>query len=122
LDRRDSRALLEAVLPAPLDERVLERIVVETRGNPLALLEMPRELTAAQLAGGFGLVGDSALVGHAAASLGIEEPAAYTLESENILAFTPRVAFRHPLVRSAVHRAAAPEERPTTFSSDRKPP
>jgi DNA-binding CsgD family transcriptional regulator len=146
LDRRDSRALLEAVLPAPLDERVLERIVVETRGNPLALLEMPRGLTAAQLAGGFGLpralpvsagieesftrrlarlpegarrlalvaaadpVGDSALVGRAAASLGIEEPAANTLESENVLAFTPRVAFRHPLVRSAVYRAAAPEE------------
>ena len=55
LDRRDSRALLEAVLPAPLDERVLERIVVETRGNPLALLELPRGLTAGQLAGGFGL-------------------------------------------------------------------
>src|SRR6202000_2306235 len=55
LDQLDSRALLEAVLPAPLDERVLERIVVETRGNPLALLELPRGLTAAELAGGFGL-------------------------------------------------------------------
>ena len=38
-----------------LDERVLERIVAETRGNPLALLELPRGLTPAQLAGGFGL-------------------------------------------------------------------
>ena len=42
LGRRDARALLESVLPARLDERVLERIVAETRGNPLALLELPR--------------------------------------------------------------------------------
>src|SRR6201999_2157634 len=56
-------------------------------------------------------VGDSALVGRAAASLGIEEAAAITLEAENVLTFTPRVAFRHPLVRSAVYRAATPEER-----------
>ncbi|MDA0164357.1 LuxR C-terminal-related transcriptional regulator [Solirubrobacter ginsenosidimutans] len=55
LGRRDARALLESELPAPLDERVLERIVSETRGNPLALLELPRGLTPAQLAGGFGL-------------------------------------------------------------------
>ena len=45
LGHRDARALLESVLPARLDERVLERIVAETRGNPLALLELPRGLT-----------------------------------------------------------------------------
>ena len=39
----------------PLDERVRDRIVAETRGNPLALLELPRGLTPAELAGGFGL-------------------------------------------------------------------
>jgi DNA-binding CsgD family transcriptional regulator len=55
LGHRDARALLESILPARLDEQVLERIVVETRGNPLALLELPRGLTPAQLAGGFGL-------------------------------------------------------------------
>jgi len=55
LGHRDARALLESVLPGRLDERVLERIVAETRGNPLALLELPRGLTPAQLAGGFGL-------------------------------------------------------------------
>ena len=55
LGRRDARALLESVLPARVDERVLERIVVETRGNPLALLELPRGMTPTQLAGGFGL-------------------------------------------------------------------
>ncbi len=55
LGRRDARALLESVLAARLDEAVLERIVAETGGNPLALLELPRGLTPAQLAGGFGL-------------------------------------------------------------------
>ncbi len=55
LGDRDARALLEASLPARLDERVLERIVIEACGNPLALLELPRGLTPAQIAGGFGL-------------------------------------------------------------------
>jgi DNA-binding CsgD family transcriptional regulator len=55
LGHRDARTLLESALPGRLDEHVLERIVVETRGNPLALLELPRGLTPTQLAGGFGL-------------------------------------------------------------------
>ena len=55
LGQRDARALLESVLPARLDEQVLDRIVLETGGNPLALLELPRGLTPTQLAGGFGL-------------------------------------------------------------------
>ena len=55
LGRRDARALLESVLVARLDDSVLERLVAETGGNPLALLELPRGLTPAQLAGGFGL-------------------------------------------------------------------
>jgi DNA-binding CsgD family transcriptional regulator len=63
LGRRDARALLKSVLPAPLDERVLERIVAETRGNPLALLELPRGLSAAQLAGGFAPPGALSLSG-----------------------------------------------------------
>jgi DNA-binding CsgD family transcriptional regulator len=55
LGHRDARALLDSILPGRLDERVLERIVIETRGNPLALLELPRGLTPGELAGGFGL-------------------------------------------------------------------
>src|SRR5277367_1190170 len=55
LGHRDTRTLLESVLPARLDEHVLDRIVVETSGNPLAVLELPRGLTPIQLAGGFGL-------------------------------------------------------------------
>jgi DNA-binding CsgD family transcriptional regulator len=147
LGRRDARALLESVLPARLDERVLERIVAETRGNPLALLELPRGLSPTQLAGGFGVpatvplfasieagytqrlarlprdarrlllvaaadpVGDPALVWRAAARLGIPQSAADTVESEDWLALSPRVLFRHPLVRSAVYGAARLNER-----------
>src|SRR3954469_7500523 len=147
LGRRDARALLESVLPARLDERVLDRIVAETRGNPLALLELPRGLTPAQLAGGFGLptalplsagieesftrrlaglprdarrllpvaagapVGDPALVWRAAQRLGIPESAARTVASDGLLAVDAGVVFRHPLVRSAVYRAAGAQER-----------
>ncbi|MCW2625633.1 AAA family ATPase, partial [Mycobacterium sp.] len=49
----DARALLDSVLPGPLDVRVRDRILAETRGNPLAMLELPRGLTPAELAGGF---------------------------------------------------------------------
>jgi len=51
----DARQVLASVVPGPLDERVRERIIAEARGNPLALLELPRGLSAEQLAGGFGL-------------------------------------------------------------------
>src|ERR687892_2010249 len=51
----ESRALLDSAIHGPLDERVRDRIVAETRGNPLALLELPRGMTPAELAGGFGL-------------------------------------------------------------------
>jgi DNA-binding CsgD family transcriptional regulator len=50
-----ARALLGSVLPDRVDQRVLDRIVAEAHGNPLALLELPRGLTPAQLAGGFAL-------------------------------------------------------------------
>jgi RNA polymerase sigma factor (sigma-70 family) len=57
LKENDARALLDAALTAPLDERVRDRLIAETRGNPLALLEWPRYLTMQELAGGFGLPG-----------------------------------------------------------------
>ena len=55
LGEADARTLLEAALTGPLDAQVRDRIVAETRGNPLALLELPRGLTPAELAGGFAL-------------------------------------------------------------------
>ncbi len=55
LGDRDARTLLASVLRAPIDEQVRDRIVAETHGNPLALVEWPRGLSPAELAGGFGL-------------------------------------------------------------------
>src|SRR3984893_9464284 len=53
LREEDARAMLDSVLPGPLDVRVRDRILAETRGNPLAMLELPRGLTPAELGGGF---------------------------------------------------------------------
>jgi DNA-binding CsgD family transcriptional regulator len=55
LDDDDARHLLAWAVTGRLDEQVRDRIVAETRGNPLALLELPRSLTPAEIAGGFGL-------------------------------------------------------------------
>jgi DNA-binding CsgD family transcriptional regulator len=63
LPEDDARKLLDSVLAGPLDERVREQIIAETRGNPLALLELVRGLKPAELAGGFGLPGSVPLSG-----------------------------------------------------------
>jgi DNA-binding CsgD family transcriptional regulator/tetratricopeptide (TPR) repeat protein len=57
LREADARTLLDSVLTGPIDARVRDQIVAEARGNPLALVELPRVLTPAELAGGFGLPG-----------------------------------------------------------------
>jgi DNA-binding CsgD family transcriptional regulator len=144
----DARELLATVLTGPLDERVRDRIVAETRGNPLALLWLPRGWSPAELAGGFGLaggpsalsgrieqsfaerlaslpsstrllllvaaeepVGDPVLVWRAAAQLGIGPDAAAPGAAAGLINFDAQVRFGHPLVRSAIKRAAAPEDR-----------
>ncbi|MFH0518470.1 AAA family ATPase [Streptomyces sp. M41] len=53
LGESDARALLTAAVRAPLDERVRDRILAEARGNPLALVELPRTAGLAGMAGGF---------------------------------------------------------------------
>jgi DNA-binding CsgD family transcriptional regulator len=63
LREAEARALLDSALAGPLDERVRDRLVAEARGNPLALLELPRGLTPAELAGGFGLPGAAPISG-----------------------------------------------------------
>ncbi|ROO85888.1 regulatory LuxR family protein [Actinocorallia herbida] len=143
----DARALLNSVTPGRLDGRVRDRIVAETHGNPLALLELPRGLTAAELAGGFARpdarplitqieqsflrrvealpagtrrllliaaaepVGDVTLLTRAAELLGIDAAAAAPAEAAGLISIGTRVRFRHPLVRSAAYRVAAPEDR-----------
>jgi DNA-binding CsgD family transcriptional regulator/tetratricopeptide (TPR) repeat protein len=57
----DARVLLDSALAGPLDPRVRDLLIAETRGNPLALLELPRGLSPAELAGGFGLPGAAPL-------------------------------------------------------------
>jgi DNA-binding CsgD family transcriptional regulator len=59
----DARALLASVFPGRLDQRVRDRIIAESGGNPLALLELPHGMTAAELAGGFGVAGSLPLAG-----------------------------------------------------------
>ncbi|MFL5850226.1 MAG: ATP-binding protein [Solirubrobacteraceae bacterium] len=145
LPAEDARALLATAIPARLDERLRDRLLAETGGNPLAILELPRGLSATQLPGGLGLleehplprrieesflrrldalpdkprlllllvaaepVDDPLLVWRAAERLGIGSSAAD--ETEGLLAIGERVAFLHPLVRSAVYRSAAAPER-----------
>src|ERR671914_329887 len=91
----DARELLASVVRGPLDETVRERIVAETRGNPLALLELPRELTPAELAGLFGLPGGRSLSGR------IEENFVARLEAlpvgtQRLLLVAPGGAARGP--------------------------
>jgi DNA-binding CsgD family transcriptional regulator len=147
LPHEDARALLDSAVPGRLDERVRDRIVAETRGNPLALLELPRGLTAAELAGGFerpdarplasqieqsfarrarslpaatgtlllaaaaGPVGDVALLLRAARLLGLPAGAGAPAEADGLIELGSRVRFRHPLVRTAVYRAATADDR-----------
>ncbi len=147
----DARELLMSVAPGRLDESVRERILAETHGNPLALLELPRGLSPAQLAGGFGLTaalsdagslprrieesflrrvetlpaetqrlllvaaaepaGEAALLWRAAHELGISHEALAPAAAAQLLEVGVHVRFRHPLVRSAVYRAASLSER-----------
>jgi DNA-binding CsgD family transcriptional regulator len=147
LGNAEASELLASVIRGPLDDRVRERIVAETRGNPLALVELPRGLAPGELAGGFGLLDAPALSGRieesfrrrlrplpdetqrlllvaaaepageptllwgAAERLGIGAEAATAAESDGLLAIGARVKFRHPLVRSAVYRAASLADR-----------
>jgi DNA-binding CsgD family transcriptional regulator len=147
LPEEDARRLLGQAVPGGLDDRVRDRIVAETGGNPLALLDLPRNRSAAELAGGFELpaavdiprhledhylqragelpeatqrllllaaaepVGDATLVWRAAGALGVDGSALAPAEDAELVEVGARVRFRHPLVRSAVYRAAVQSER-----------
>jgi DNA-binding CsgD family transcriptional regulator len=147
LPEAQARALLESVLPGRIDERVLNRIVAETQGNPLALLELPKGLSAPELAGDFDLsctpelprrieesfqrqltalptetrrlmlvaaaepLGEPVLLWRAADRLGIKAEASAPAAEAGLMKIDCRVRFRHPLLRSAVYRAASADER-----------
>ena len=147
LDEQSARALLATVTSGPLDESVRARILEEAHGHPLALLELYRGRSAADLAGGFALpdagdlprriesqyaarlgelpdevrrllllaaadpVGDPALILRAARVLGLDTRTVNLAAAADLLEFGANVRFRHPLVRSAVYRAAAADDR-----------
>jgi DNA-binding CsgD family transcriptional regulator len=91
LGDRDARLLLASALSGPLDEQIRDRIVSESRGNPLALLELYRGVTPAELAGGFGL------------------PSARTLESRLEQGFARRLrSLPHETQRLLLVAAAEP--------------
>jgi DNA-binding CsgD family transcriptional regulator/tetratricopeptide (TPR) repeat protein len=90
----DARALLESVLTGltgPLDARVRDRIIADTHGNPLALQELPRGLTPAQLTGGFGVRSAAPLDGRIEESFGrqLETLPAQTLRLVQLAAADP---------------------------------
>src|SRR5262249_57592227 len=70
LGEGDARALLDSVLTGPVDARVRDRFIAETRGNPLALLELGWGLTPEQLAGGVGVPGEMPRSGRSDGRLG----------------------------------------------------
>ena len=147
LAEQDARTLLMSAVPGRIDDRVRDRIVAETRGNPLALLDLPRSMSAAELTGGFELLpatdlprhleeqyhqragelpdatqrllllaaaeplGDATLIWRAAQALGIDRSSLAPAEDAQLVEVGARVRFRHPLVRSAVYRAAPSSER-----------
>jgi DNA-binding CsgD family transcriptional regulator len=147
LSEADAAELVASVTFGPLDAQVRDRIIAEARGNPLALLEFPRGLSSASLAGGFAVpgglslpsrleasfrgrvgqlpmdtqrfllvaaadpAGDPTVLWRAIAELGIPAEAVTPAEADDLIEIRARVAFRHPLLRSAIYRAAHPEER-----------
>ncbi|WP_026422658.1 ATP-binding protein [Actinokineospora inagensis] len=140
LTEPEARALLAREIPAPLDERVRDRVLAEARGNPLALLELTRTAGLTGLAGGFGLPAPAAaersfrarleglspqvrLLLTVAAAEPVGDPdllwrAAALLgidksaaQDAPLVEFDTRVRFVHPLARSAVYQAATDEQR-----------
>ena len=147
LGESDARLVLGAAIRGRLDDRVRDRIVAEARGNPLALLQLPLGLTAAEMAGGFGLpgppavasriedsfhrqvqalpddtrqllltaaaepTGDVTLLWRAVDKQGIDSGVATPAQAAGLLELGARVRFRHPLVRSAIYRAAPESDR-----------
>jgi DNA-binding CsgD family transcriptional regulator len=144
---QDARALLASMVPGPIDDRVRDRIISETAGNPLALLELPRGHNFSEFASGLWKpneapltarieesftrrimrlpadsrlllllaaaepTGDPALMWRAAVQLGITSSALEPAAQAGLLTVGRQVHFRHPLVRSAVYRSAADDDR-----------
>ena len=125
LSDRDARALLGSAVRFRLDERVRERIIAETRGNPLALLELPRGLTATQLAGGFGLLGAEGLTGRIEESF-VRRIGTLPDDARRLLLLAAAEPLGDPLLlwraaeRLGIGPAAAGGAEATRFAGDRR--
>jgi DNA-binding CsgD family transcriptional regulator len=108
LEEGDARALLDSVPTGPLDARVRDRFIAETRGNPLALLELARGLTPEQLAGGFGLPGGVALPGRIEDSFGRQLGALPAQTRQLLLLAAADPSGNPPLVWRAAAKLAIP--------------
>jgi DNA-binding CsgD family transcriptional regulator len=109
LRNEDARALLNSAVRFTLDAQVRDRIVAETRGNPLALLELPQGLTATQLAGGFGLFSTQDLSGHIQESF-VRQLHGLSDEARSLLLLAAAEPLGDPLLlwRAAERRGIAP--------------
>jgi DNA-binding CsgD family transcriptional regulator len=105
----DARTLLDSVLAGPLDLRVRDRIIAEARGNPLALLELPRGLPPAELAGGFGLPGALPLEGRTEQSFRQQFEALPTQTRRLLLLAAADPSGDRSLVWRAARRLGIPE-------------
>ena len=141
LNDRDAGGLLDSQVTFVLDHEVRQRVVAEAHGNPLALLELPRVFSAAQIAGGFALPvsvrieewfrerfnalpEDARLLLLLAAAEPVGNPAVFfraarslglgmlgLAAAEDLLRVEARMTFRHPLVRSAAYYASSEDNR-----------
>jgi DNA-binding CsgD family transcriptional regulator len=147
LSEPDARALLSTAVPGLLDDRIRDRIIAETGGNPLALVELSQRMSSAERAAGFAPpaevdlpsrleerylrrvaelpeatqrlillaaaepLADATLLWRAAERLSTDAGALAPATEAGLLEIDDRVRFHHPLVRSAVYRAAPPDER-----------
>jgi DNA-binding CsgD family transcriptional regulator len=93
----DARALLGSAVRFMLDEQVRDRIIAETHGNPLALLELPRGLSATELAGGFGMLEAQALPGRIEESF-VRRLAALPQDSRHLLLLAAAEPIGDPLL------------------------
>jgi DNA-binding CsgD family transcriptional regulator len=147
LTNADAHELVASVATGPVDSQVSQRIISETQGNPLAILELTAELTPRQLSNTSPLPnplpigsrlqqrfvrqlkgvpaatqtllllaaaepsGDAVVLWRAAKALGLDRQAVAPAEANRLLVVGPHVAFRHPLIRSAVYYSAPAAER-----------
>ncbi len=147
LTERDAIRLVASVATGPVDGQVSQRIIAETQGNPLTIIELTAELTPRQLSNTLLLPdplpigsrlqqrfirqlkglpaatqtllllaaaepsGDAVVLWRAAKALGLDRQALAPAEANRLMVVGPHVAFRHPLIRSAIYYKAPAAER-----------